>query len=425
MAHQFFFICPVCFAEDSIVKLSCRVCKTKFRTRDANISFNDQQWPFSEYLNWARKHLTIVQNEEILESRSKNLNQIIKDKPIRISSNVVLRQGQRRFIYKGSLNLFQRKLRIPLAIANGIIILSENAFYFKSPQRTYQFNFKDISCITTNGHYFEFKIKKEPFYQINFKNESPLKYEILFQKIISRYYSRAGKTPLEFQPNLIFIPKGNNNSLHPNSFERQKNVGFFSTIFRNMLLLIIRLFFRIFIQVNIVGKENIPKDYPFICILNHQSSLDPFIVLSFLCSRIGFLTKSTSFSHLFERSFLKLGLAIPTTRYQTDPAVVRHIEIFLRTGIPVGIFPEGERCWDGKMQDFKYSVVRLLVYLRYPVIPIVIQNAYSFMPRWAKFPGRQKIYLTVKPPFSLIPERFSLDDHKNYLELLFWRKLDQ
>jgi hypothetical protein len=63
-----------------------------------------------------------------------------------------------------------------------------------------------------------------------------------------------------------------------------------------------------------------------------------------------------------------------------------------------------------------------LVSAKQPVIPIKIENAFSFMPRWAKFPRRQKLYIKVKPAFCLVPEIFSPDDHRNYLESFFKEK---
>ncbi|MEJ2637026.1 MAG: lysophospholipid acyltransferase family protein [Calditrichia bacterium] len=175
-------------------------------------------------------------------------------------------------------------------------------------------------------------------------------------------------------------------------------------------------------RVKVERNGDLPANFPFVALLNHQSVFDPFIVLAFLDQRIAFLTKSTSFAHLIVRLALWLGRGIPTTRYQTDPRVIRHMRTFLERGIPLGIFPEGERTWNGELGEFKYSVVRLLVKFRIPVVPIIIFNSFSLMPRWAGFPRRQQIELTVAAPFCLVPKIFPCSELKLFLESRFCEK---
>jgi 1-acyl-sn-glycerol-3-phosphate acyltransferase len=308
----------------------------------------------------------------------------------------------------------------PKVIAHGHLVLTGSNFYFVSKVRTYIFDVLDLTCITTNGHYFEFKIRKEPFYQIHFHEESPLKYEIIFQKLLSNGYSKTGHEIIEFQPSLKFYAPSMS-GIHLSVKNSQKvPFSLLQVLIEIVLILKLRILFPFFMKVKIKGKENLSKKFPFIIISNHQSILDPFIILTYLDNEIGFLTKSTSFCSFIERIFLKVGRGIPTTRYQTDPAVVRHLLKYLNHNIPVGIFPEGERCWDGQMQPFKFSVIRLLHQLRVPIIPVIIENAFQLMPRWAKFPRRQEVKLTVCPAFSIIPGNHSIEAVKEWLEDIFF-----
>jgi 1-acyl-sn-glycerol-3-phosphate acyltransferase len=424
MAHHFLFLCPVCRAEDSIQHFRCKVCHTQFRLKADLLIFENRQWSFSDYFRWVGENLKIQQETYLIKEKLQRFSGEEPEDVVRVSCEATLRQGLNKVKISGLLQLYERELEMPKHIDNGLLIITNGNCIFKGSVKEYAFSFQNITCVTTNARYFEFKVKGKPYYQLDFKYESSLKYEILFRKLLSNYYTQTGKKPIEYQPRLIFSPRRYTNANILFDSQTKSDLLFPARIIRSVLLGILRLFFRIFLKIEIVGGETLSLYSPFICVLNHQSIFDPFIILAFLYRRIGFLTKSTSFSSRTERYFLKLGLSLPTTRYQTDPAVIRHIFNYLKMGIPIGIFPEGERSWDGQLQLFKYSVIRMLVYAKCPVIPIVIDNTFSFMPRWAKFPRRQNIHIEVLPAFCFVPNLFSQEEYKNYLESFFQKEID-
>lgn len=423
MAHQFAFLCPHCHHEDSIVKSRCTNCRNSFEQQTDGIKFGDKRLKYPQYLKWMRGSIQVAQSTDSLKVLLPQISSTQIKRPLRISQSATLRQGLGSIVFNGFKKLFRRRIESPKVVAHGNLVLTESNFYFVSKVKTYKYEVSDLTCVTTNGHYFEFKIRKQPFYQIHFHAESPLKYEIIFQKLLSNHYSKTGRKIVEFQPCLKFIaPSMSGIKL---SVKNTKYLPFSILQFfvKMILVLKLRLLFLFFMKVKIIGRENLSTQFPFIVISNHQSILDPFIILTYLNNNIGFLTKSTSFCNFIERIFLKVGRGIPTTRYQTDPAVVRHLLKYLNHNIAVGFFPEGERCWDGQMQPFKYSVIRLLIQLRAPIIPIIIENAYQLMPRWARFPRRQEVKLTVCPAFSIVPGKHSVEVVKDWLEDIFLRVL--
>ncbi|MBN2365310.1 MAG: 1-acyl-sn-glycerol-3-phosphate acyltransferase [Calditrichaeota bacterium] len=416
MAHPLVFICPVCSAEDSIRKSVCAICGQEFRITPDSITFAGKTWTLPTLKAWMINEISIQQQQSILDYRHSPIRDSAIESPLRISGRAALRQGNRQTVFQSFANIFQRAITCPVKVADGYLVISKTRFYFVTPRELKIFPLEDLTCITTNSHYFEFKMQNEPVWQIEFAEESPLKYEILFQKLVSEYYAEKGLTCIEYQPRIRF----SNPDLHPlrlklNSKSPAKETPF-QSILVNFLRFILRTFFRIFIKVTVQGRNLLPEDYPFVAILNHQSIFDPFIILAFLDRRIGFLTKSTSFCGLFEQRILRLGKAIPTTRYYTDPQVIYHLRLFLGKGIPVGIFPEGERCWDGEMQKFKISVIRLLTQMEIPLVPIVIRNSFHFFPRWAKLPGHEKVELIVLPPFGIVPDLFDYETIRKFIE---------
>ncbi len=423
MSHQFIFICPSCKKEDAVSKTSCTSCGTRFYFKSDRVIINKKSWTYPELFKWMRE--TISVNYTNLDTwRCLNDSKFsIKDKIIRVSQAADLKQGIVQKKFTGYRKMFCRNIEKPVIIAKGQLLLGENEFYFKSNSKLYRFRYHDLTCVTTNGHYFEFKVKKQPFYQIRFHRESPLKYEIIFQKILSAIYDPA--KIVEFQPRMrIYEPTCHTIPLSIKSTESVQT-GLLENLIKKILLLLLKIFFMVMGPITVKGRENLIEQPPFITLVNHQSTFDPLIILTFLDNRLAFLTKSTSFLRWFEKIFLKIGRCIPTTRYQNDPIVIYHILKAFNHGIPVGIFPEGERSWDGEMQHFKMGVIRLLVNLRLPIVPIILKNAFYFMPRWRVFPRRQRMEIIVKPPFCLIPDVYNCKDLQNFLENIFKEEIQK
>ena len=74
--------------------------------------------------------------------------------------------------------------------------------------------------------------------------------------------------------------------------------------------------------------------------------------------------------------------AFPVRRYQTDVVAVRNALRVLQKGHLLGVFPEGERSWDGQMLPFKQGTLRLMLAAGKPIIPVGISGIYELMPRW-------------------------------------------
>ncbi len=147
-------------------------------------------------------------------------------------------------------------------------------------------------------------------------------------------------------------------------------------------------------RLEVKGRENIPESGPFILVANHQSVLDPIIV-QVICPRpLHTLTKSTQFGGGIFRWMLPRVNAIPTRRYRIEPQAVRVVLRRLVEGRAVGIYPEGERSWDGRLQTLRRGTVRLLLKAGVPVIPCGVQGSYDVWPRWSRSVRRRRVRLT-------------------------------
>jgi 1-acyl-sn-glycerol-3-phosphate acyltransferase len=110
--------------------------------------------------------------------------------------------------------------------------------------------------------------------------------------------------------------------------------------------LLIALFFR---EVEVVGRERVPRGVPLLLIANHVNSLiDPILVMGYVGARPRILAKSTLWRHPVVAPLLVLAGAVPVYRHQDDADVSKNLDTFgrcretLAAGGNVLLFPEGK-----------------------------------------------------------------------------------
>lgn len=136
-------------------------------------------------------------------------------------------------------------------------------------------------------------------------------------------------------------------------------------------------------DVDVRGEENIPREGPFLLISNHQSVLDPILIQAFCPRPLHTMAKSTQFASPAMRWLMTRLNSFPVRRFEIDPQAVRTVLRRLQQGQGVGIYIEGERSWDGELQQPRLGTVRLILRAGVPVVPAAIAGSYERWPRWA------------------------------------------
>jgi 1-acyl-sn-glycerol-3-phosphate acyltransferase len=350
-----------------------------------------------------------------LSLNKNNINQII-----RISKKARLRQGVKKLAYNGRDNYISI-IESPIEVDFGELVFTKDVLIFKGKYKSWNFPKKLISGYTTNSKYFEFKIIGRPFYQIYFEEESPLKYEDLFTDWLNMI--SFDRPMIEHQPKITYqIPKA------PSLILSNKEIGNWNKRekFSSMEYLLHIFIGRPIVQFlkwysNLIfrNEDLVPVKGPFILLANHESYLDPIIISTLLQRRIGFFTKSTAFADLLLQPIFKAYRSLPNRRYEIDPQVVRQAIQVLKNGNCIGIFPEGERTWNGKLLPFKYTTVKFLMSVQVPIVLVSIKGTFNVLPRWARRLNPGKIEIEVQKCFSLVPGRWRIEDLKNELEFYF------
>jgi 1-acyl-sn-glycerol-3-phosphate acyltransferase len=152
--------------------------------------------------------------------------------------------------------------------------------------------------------------------------------------------------------------------------------------------------------LDIVGLERVPTSGPFLLISNHQSILDPILIQAICPRPIFTMAKSTQFASPIFSWLLRHLLGFPVRRYQVDAQAVRLALRRLGEGHGVGVYVEGERSWDGRLQQPRLGTLRLILKAGVPVIPCTIQGSYEVWPRWDRRIHRAPVRITFGEPIE-------------------------
>ncbi len=151
-------------------------------------------------------------------------------------------------------------------------------------------------------------------------------------------------------------------------------------------------------RIHVEGVDNVPKKGPAVFLCNHTSVADSFFIGCFLPRKIYFMAKSTEYAFAPVRFFLYLSRTFPVRRYDIDPVSLRNAMRVLSFGGLVGIYPEGERTWDGQMLPFRTGTIRFLLAAGVPIIPAGISGAFENQPRWGGKIGSPDVRLAIGRP---------------------------
>ncbi|MBN1636498.1 MAG: 1-acyl-sn-glycerol-3-phosphate acyltransferase [Deltaproteobacteria bacterium] len=392
MITDILYRCPICSSFDWLDGNTCRSCKAEVeilsRTR---IAINGKQ---ESIACWYDKVLAFdlpeTQTGVILESKQ-----------------VKLAIEENSGVYKGcggmTANHFTRK-----TFDEGTLTLTPESLIFHGRSETKPVPFDTVMSITIESNTIIVVSKDCGPLFFDFLDESGKKWEDFMQQALRKFH--APKEIFEFYPRIRFIGDRKTKSQSEKKTRElrmpvrkwyRSDFSLFFAIVRKIAKPLIKTLF----SVRIEGLENIPDSGSAIMLVNHCSFLDSVILGVFPKRYIWFMAKNSQYKGAVLFWFLRLGRSFPVRRYNTDIQAVRNAIRVVQQGHILGVFPEGERSWDGRMLPFKEGTMRLVLALGKPIIPVGISGAYSLMPRWTSSIKRVPVTIRIGDPmlFEQIP----------------------
>jgi 1-acyl-sn-glycerol-3-phosphate acyltransferase len=175
---------------------------------------------------------------------------------------------------------------------------------------------------------------------------------------------------------------------------------------------VLRPIFWVLFRPRVTGRENVPSTGPVILASNHLSFIDSIAIPIVAPRRVTLLAKAEYFTGsgvggwLTKALFTGLG-ALPVERgtqraaqAALDPALG-----VLTDGGAFGIYPEGTRSRDGRLQRGKTGVAWLALTADCPVVPVAVAGTDRVQPIGAHWPRPRRISITFGKPLIF-------DDHR-------------
>ncbi len=164
---------------------------------------------------------------------------------------------------------------------------------------------------------------------------------------------------------------------------------------------IFMLIFRYLFNFKVYGSENVPKTGGMILCMNHQSFVDPPMGgIAVRHRTVFYLARKTLWKNRLFGALLTSWHCIPVDQEKHDMSSLKKIIKLLKEGYAVLLFPEGERCLDGKLQSGKPGVGLIVAKTGLPVVPMRIFGAHEAYPRGGKI-KRSPVAIQVGKPIDM------------------------
>lgn len=180
--------------------------------------------------------------------------------------------------------------------------------------------------------------------------------------------------------------------------------GYFYWVTKVVLTPVLTIAFR----PRIEGVRHVPRRGAAILACNHVSYLDwLFLPLVVRWRHISFLAKLEYFTRpglrgRLQRFFFTNTGQVPVDRSGSDAssAALRTAARLLREGKLVGIFPEGSRSRDGRLNRGRTGLARIAAETGVPVVPCATVGAYELCPPGATLPRPRKVAVRFGEPMT-------------------------
>lgn len=178
----------------------------------------------------------------------------------------------------------------------------------------------------------------------------------------------------------------------------RQQYSFQVTLFRRLLVKVLRLLFRLLMKLDVQGIENFPLDGSVIVASNHVTNFDVFPMQFSLPRPIFYMAKSELFKFPPIAMALRNLGAFPVYRGEKDAWAIRHARKILENGQTLGMFPEGTRNKGRGLGVAKTGTARMAIETGSLIIPMVVIGTDKLFKR---FPRRESVNIIFLP--ALIP----------------------
>jgi glycerol-3-phosphate dehydrogenase (NAD(P)+) len=179
--------------------------------------------------------------------------------------------------------------------------------------------------------------------------------------------------------------------------ERSLNRGVNPFIYWTLRSILVPTFL-VYLRMQRIGREHLPKQGPLLLASNHRSFLDPFVIGMLVRRPVYYMAKRELFEKRWQAWILNALGAFPVDRGHGDAAAMDTARAILQRGDCVVVFPEGTRVRGGPLRSPRRGIGRLALEAGVPVAPVAVFGSEHVRRGWRIRP--RKVRVRVGRPMS-------------------------
>lgn len=177
-----------------------------------------------------------------------------------------------------------------------------------------------------------------------------------------------------------------------------------SLTYRLISYLLVFPVFRLLLRGRTCGGELVPREGALVVVANHGSHLDPPLLGHVLGRPVAFMAKAELFRVPLLGPIIRACGAYPVTRGASDREAIRTAGDRLEEGWAVGVFIDGSRQGDGRVNHPQPGAALLAARAGVPLLPVAILNSHRALgpgqSRLRPVPVHVRIGTPIAPPAS-------------------------
>jgi len=163
---------------------------------------------------------------------------------------------------------------------------------------------------------------------------------------------------------------------------------------------LVRALSRLWFRLEVVDRDWVPTNGPFVVAPVHRSNLDFFLAAAITNKRMRYIGKDSLWKWGPLGRFIGALGAFPVRRGAADREALRTCMQVIENGEPLVIFPEGTRQFGPKIQEVFDGPAYIATRTGVPIVPVGIGGSEKAMPKGAKWIKPRKIVVVVGEPLE-------------------------